>query len=84
MDREEALKLFHAIWAEWMRDLLRCCKINSDGTRTIPASKMRNYIDNIMLPAELLDYELTQKNKDQIDKLIELLRAFVEEELDEE
>lgn len=83
MDREEVLKLFHAIWVDWMKELLRDCKINSDGSRTIPAVKVQKYIEDIMMPANLLDYELTQKNKDQIDKLIEALRTYVKEELDE-
>jgi len=83
MDRQKVLQLFHAIWVEWMRDLLRGCKINPDGTRTIPTSKLKNYIDNIMMPAELLDYELTKKNKAQIDELIKLLEDYVRGELDE-
>ncbi|RLI58650.1 MAG: hypothetical protein DRO67_10520 [Candidatus Asgardarchaeum californiense] len=83
MKQEEVLSLFHNIWVDWVRELLRGCILNSDGTRTIPTNKIKLYTENIMLPAELLDYELTEKNKKRVEKLIEMLTEYIEEEGDQ-
>jgi len=71
MDKAKILELFHNIWKQWVKDLIKDCEKNKDGSLTIPTHKVRFYLDNCLLPSGIIDYNLSEELQTQIYELFE-------------
>lgn len=65
---EDIANKTHEVWSDWMRHLFGKCKINEDGTATIPKEDVERWMRQMNTPYEDLSEEEKQSDRDVFKK----------------
>jgi hypothetical protein len=71
--REQLAALQHEIWSAWVRHLFEVCKVNADGTVTIPREYVKQWQHQMNTAYNDLSEEEKDGDRRQVDKLMTYL-----------
>ena len=72
-EREKLADVQHDIWSHWMRWQFSCCKVNQDGSLTIPSDKVKRWQRQMDTSYSSLSDNEQESDRHQADKIIGVL-----------
>jgi len=72
--REKLAEAQHCIWSDWMECLFQDCIMNSDGSATIPAEKVKHWKRQIETWYPELGGEEQESDRHQADKVLLVIK----------
>ena len=72
-EREKLADVQHDIWSHWMRWQFSCCKVNQDGSLTIPSDKVERWQRQMDTSYSSLSDNEQESDRHQADKIIGVL-----------
>jgi len=73
--REQLAAVQHSIWAHWMDYLFSVSRKNRNGSVTIPADKVKRWMEQMRKPYSDLDESEKVSDREQADKVLVVLRG---------
>lgn len=73
--REQIAGVQHEIWSHWMQYLFSVSHANPDGSFTIPADKVRHWHRQMNTPYLKLSESEKDSDREQADKILEIIRV---------
>lgn len=73
---EELASIEHARWAHWQKYVHDQCEALPDGRLVIPAHLVQRWNSQIHTPYEELSEAEKQSDRDQVEKVLPVLRRF--------
>jgi hypothetical protein len=71
--REELAAIQHSIWAHWMNYMFSVSRKNRNGSVTIPADKVRRWVEQMEKPYGELTESEKVSDREQADKIFAVL-----------
>jgi hypothetical protein len=69
-ESEKLASLQHEIWAHWMRYLFSVCRMNPDGSCTIPSELVQRWKRQMETPYDRLTEREKESDREQVEKII--------------